>query len=50
VLEIAGMMRASVRPATLRMNPATLPIRPVLSRPAPMIMTATGIPPMELRI
>jgi len=40
VLETAGMMRASVRPATFRMKPATLPIRPVLSRPAPMIITA----------
>ena len=38
--EMAGMMRASVRPATFRMVPASLPMRPVLSRPAPMIMTA----------
>ena len=40
VPEIAGMTRASVRPATLRMVPATWPMRPVLSSPAPMIMTA----------
>ena len=40
VPEIAGMMRASVRPANFRMVEATLPIRPVLSRLAPMIMTA----------
>ena len=38
--DIAGMTRASVRPAYFRMAPATRPIRPVLSSPAPMIITA----------
>jgi hypothetical protein len=40
VLEIIGMMRASPVPPTLRIKPATLLMMPVLSRPAPMIMTA----------
>jgi len=40
VAEMIGMMRLSVVPPILRIKEATLPIRPVLSRPAPMIMTA----------
>jgi hypothetical protein len=40
VPEMMGMMRFSVEPPALRMKPASLPITPVLSRPAPMIITA----------
>ncbi len=40
VAEMIGMMRHSVVPPTFRMNAATLLMIPVLSSPAPMIMTA----------
>ena len=38
--EIIGMILASVAPPSLRIKPATLDIKPVLSSPAPIIMTA----------
>ncbi len=44
VPDTAGMMRASVWPASFRITPATRVMSPVLSRPAPMIMT----PMMEI--
>ena len=34
------MMRFSVRPANFKINAANLPITPVLSKPAPIIITA----------
>ncbi len=40
VADIIGIIRASVLPPTFRINPATLLITPVLSRPAPIIITA----------
>ena len=40
VAEIIGIMRVSVVPPTFRMKAATLLMMPVLSRPAPMIITA----------
>ena len=40
VPEMMGMIRVSVFPPMRRMKAATLLIRPVRSRPAPMIMTA----------
>ena len=40
VAEMMGMMRASVVPPILRMKVAIWLMMPVLSRPAPMIMTA----------
>jgi len=40
VPEMSGMMRCSVEPPIFMMKAATLLITPVLSRPAPMIITA----------
>ncbi len=40
VADMIGIMRPSVVPPTLRMKVATLLMTPVLSRPAPMIITA----------
>ena len=41
VADIIGIIRPSVVPPTFKMNPATLVIKPVLSKPAPIIITAT---------
>ena len=40
VPETIGMMRLSALPPMCRMKPATFDMTPVLSRPAPMIITA----------
>ena len=40
VPEMIGTMRCSVDPPTRKIQAATLLIRPVLSKPAPMIITA----------